>query len=274
MKIKPLSGMRKPIFAITGLAAGSLFSLLLTANSSAWGSEFTISFGEGRAQTLFQRVNDDEFPNSFHLSRRTTGGGTRGGGCGESTPIGTTALAPQTVLGQTISTRPTLTWFVADEEPYLVQVRFYRYLSTDPAEDRIEPMITYDIGQSQPGYMTFTLPDDQPALAIGEIYHWKVFLDCVPSQPSKRSIARANLQVVAPPAGFVATGDPVQQAAQYEAAGLWYDAIAVLSQAPVSPAAAAFRRELVAELAEQEAANPDPFLAEFVNNLNHIAGQE
>jgi hypothetical protein len=68
-----------------------------------------------------------------------------------------------------------------------------------------------------------------------------------------------------------ATGDPVQQADQYVAMGLWYDAIAVLSQAPVSPAAAAYRSELVASLAELEVENPNDEFSLFSDRLIYIA---
>jgi hypothetical protein len=73
---------------------------------------------------------------------------------------------------------------------------------------------------------------------------------------------------------MVVTGEPVQQAEQYVAAGLWYDAIAVLSQTPVSPAAAAYRSELVgdlAELAAQEAKDPIDGFLELSNRLRYIA---
>jgi hypothetical protein len=49
----------------------------------------------------------------------------------------------------------------------------------------------------------------------------------------------------------------VQRAQQYAAAGLWYDAIALLAQPPLSPDDIDYRRELVLSLAALEAENPN-----------------
>ena len=169
------------------------------------------------------------------------------------------ALAPQTHAGQTMSPRPTLTWYIAEERSYPVQLQLYRYTSQDPTNTQLERVEFFDVGLSQPGWMAFTLPSSLPPLQVGEMYRWKVIVRCSESQPSRNKIDEADLQVVSPPPGMEVTGEPVQQAEQYVAAGLWYDAIAVLSQDPVSPAAVAYRSELVGDLAElaAQAAN-DP----------------
>jgi hypothetical protein len=163
---------------------------------------------------------------------------------------------------------------VADETPYPVEVQLYRYVSSDPADDRLEPVGTFDLGLSQVGWMTLTLPATLPPLVVGETYRWKVIVKCSAGQPSKNSLDEADLQVVAAPAAMPATGDPVQQADQYVAMGLWYDAIAVLSQTPVSPAADAYRSELVgdlAELAAQAATDPGDGFSELSDRLRYIA---
>jgi hypothetical protein len=184
------------------------------------------------------------------------------------------ALAPQTHIGRTASNRPTLTWYIAEEKPYPVELQLYRYTSSDPADIQIERVDFFELGLSQPGWMTFTLPTSLPPLDVGETYRWKVILKCSESQPSRNKIDEADLQVLPSPLGMVVTGEPVQQAEQYVAAGLWYDAIAVLSQTPVSPAAAAYRSELVgdlAELAAQEAKDPIDGFLELSNRLRYIA---
>ncbi|MGB3136539.1 MAG: DUF928 domain-containing protein [Nodosilinea sp.] len=286
--------MRKLVFSIVGLATGSLIVLGQIPNYAAWGSESTHSIREGHSLWLsqgsgtFEPVDPStpsgpfgdggtgyyEPPKTSDAPRRTTGGGTRSYGCGDAVPIDITALAPQTHIGQTAATRPTLTWFVADETPYPVEIQLYRYLSSDPDSDRVERLGIYNAGPSQLGYMTFTLPDSEPDLVVGETYRWKVILQCSPSQPSRNRLDEADFQVVAPPADLALADDPVQQAQQYAAAGLWYDAIAVLSQAPVSPAAAAFRRELVAELAALEVTNPNDEFSLLSDRLNYIAEQD
>ncbi|MEA5449378.1 DUF928 domain-containing protein [Leptolyngbya sp. CCNP1308] len=291
------SGMHKLVFVLTKLTTGSLISLVLMSNHPAWGSDFTHHPSEDNFLQLSQGTTNPAYespgpsdsgddpkigagthyrpPEAPREPRRTTGGGTRGGICEDTAAIDITALAPRTHIGQTTSTRPTLTWFVADETPYPVQIQLYRYRSSDPADDGVERLGIYNIGPSQPGYMTFTLPDDQSALMVGETYRWKVILQCSPSQPSRNRIDEADLVVVAPPADPVATvsATPVELAEQYGAAGLWYDAIAVLSQAPGS-AAADYRRGLIADLAELEAANPNDEFSLLSDRLTYIAEQD
>lgn len=187
--------------------------------------------------------------------RRTTGGGTRGGCDGRAT-TSLTAIAPQSHIGQTAHLRPTLTWHMADALPVPLALQIYRYTSDDPGDDRLEPVAFFDLGQSQTGWMTFTLPDDLPPLDVGETYRWKIIMQCSESQPSRNRIDEADLQVVALPTATEITGNAVQQAQQYAAAGLWYDAIAVLAQPPLSPIDVRYRRELVLSLAELETENP------------------
>jgi hypothetical protein len=209
-------------------------------------------------------------PADLSSPRRTAGGGTRGG-CDGLSAHSLTALAPQAHIGQTASTRPTLTWFVTDKTPYPIKVQLYRYRSSDPTDDRLELVQIFDMGDSQPGWMTLTLPETLAPLEVGETYRWKVILECSPSQPSRNRIDEADLQVVPPPATLEVAGDALLQAEQYLSAGLWYDGLAVLAQAPVSPAVATYRRELIASLAELEAENPNDQFSLFSDRLSYIA---
>ncbi|MFH7243968.1 MAG: DUF928 domain-containing protein [Spirulina sp.] len=188
--------------------------------------------------------------------RRTTGGGTRGG-CDGRAATSLTAMAPQAHIGQTASLHPTLTWYIADTMPVPLELQIYRYTSEDPTDDRLEPVAFFDLGRSQTGWMTFTLPDDLPPLVVGETYRWKIIAQCSESQPSRNRIDEADLQVVAMPTDIEITGDSSQQAQQYAEAGLWYDAIALLAQPPLSPVEVSYRRDLVLSLADLEAENPN-----------------
>lgn len=269
--MKQLSGMRKLPLMITGLATGSLIYLLLASNQPSWGHVASNSLGNGTDQTLAQASRRRTYvpPTRSTAPRRATSLGTRGlcessstanqESASPSARFSVVALVPQTHAGQTMSPRPTLTWYIAEERSYPVQLQLYRYTSQDPTNTQLERVEFFDVGLSQPGWMAFTLPSSLPPLQVGETYRWKVIVKCSESQPSRNKIDEADLQVVSPPPGMEVTGEPVQQAEQYVAAGLWYDAIAVLSQDPVSPAAAAYRSELVGDLAElaAQAAN-DP----------------
>ncbi|MEA5464078.1 DUF928 domain-containing protein [Leptothoe sp. PORK10 BA2] len=273
--MKQLLKMHKPGFAIARLSIGSLIYLLFTCDQPSWGHQasniLTSKIEKPLALATAMRKSYSP-PANPTPPNRTTGGGTRGG-CDSPAAISLTALAPQAHAGQTASTWPTLTWYIADENPYPVQLQLYRYTSSNPVETQLERVHFFDLGPSQPGWMSFTLPTSLPPLNVGETYRWKVILQCSASQPSKNKIDEADLQVVPLPIGMVTTTDPVQQAQQFAAAGLWYDAIAVISQSSAA-SAVAYRRDLVASLAELEAENPNDQFSQLSNRLRYIATQD
>lgn len=286
--MKQFSVMRKFSLTITGLATGSLIYLLLASHQPSWGHVAFNSLDNDNSQRLAQAARRRTYvpPTRSVAPRRVTSLGTRGP-CEDtstanqltepvspSASFSVVALAPQTHIGRTFSSRPTLTWYIAEEKPYPIELQLYRYASNDPTDSQLERVEFFDIGLSQPGWMNFTLPTSLPPLNVGETYRWKIIVKCSESQPSRNKIGEADLQVVPLPSGMVVTGEPVQQAEQYVAAGLWYDAIAVLSQTPVSPVAASYRSELVgdlAELAAQEAKDPSDGFLELSDRLRYIA---
>lgn len=181
-------------------------------------------------------------PSFSRPPRRTTAGGTRGG-CGGQAAINLTALAPQGHTGQTAASRPTLTWFLAEQTPYPLELQLYRYLSGDGEDSRLEPLGIFDLGESQAGYQRFTLPASHP-LQPGQTYRWKLVLACEPSRPSRNQIAEADLQVVTTPGAVAPATNPVDRAADFVELGLWYEAIASLSEPPVTAPATAYRQAL------------------------------
>ncbi|NMF83368.1 DUF928 domain-containing protein [Nodosilinea sp. P-1105] len=263
------SGMRRSTLAITLLSLGSLTGLWMAASSPSWGRTLPTGPQSGPGQVLTQRGNQRGYqpPPNTRAPRRTTGGGTRGG-CAGDAPIDLTILAPQGHVGQTAMSHPTLVWYVPDDTPYDTELQLYRY--AEAQGDELEPIAVFDLGPSQSGYQTFTLPDDQPGLTVGETYRWKVIVHCFPGQPSRSALDEADLVVVADGVDQPAA-DPVSQAEQAIAAGLWYDAIALLSQAPVSPEAATYRQALLANLAALEAENPNDDLSLFSERLLYLA---
>ncbi|MFQ4138725.1 DUF928 domain-containing protein [Nodosilinea sp. PGN35] len=259
--------MHKPAIA-AALTLGSLSGMFLSVGNPSWGNEVVAGHPVHLAQGSNRRSYEPP-PNS-RAPRRTVGGGTRGG-CDGSAPINLTALAPQAHTGATAAARPTLVWYVPDETPYQMQLQLYRYTAAEG--DALTPVNTFDLGESQPGYQSFTLPESEPALAAGGTYRWKVILQCNPGRPSQVALDEADLQVVAANWAALGRGSLVDRAEQAIAAGLWYDAIALLSEAP-SPEATAYRRDLLAGLAEQEALNPSDEISQFSDRLTYLAEQE
>ncbi|MEO1353504.1 MAG: DUF928 domain-containing protein [Cyanobacteria bacterium J06635_15] len=176
-----------------------------------------------------------------------TSGGRRGG-CDVQNNLDLMALAPQQYAGHTISTRPTLSWFVPDETAYPLRLQIYKHNGSG-WEDVVEDL---DIGPSQQGFMSYTLPANLE-LEVGGWYRWHVVLICNPDRRSSDQVTGAEFEVVSQPAGFGAVqGDRVQQASQYAAAGLWYNAMALLSDTSLTSAEKAYRSQLLTELAEFE----------------------
>lgn len=213
-------------------------------------------------------------PSSSRPPRRTTAGGTRGG-CSGDAAINLTALAPQGHSGQTAASHPTLTWFLADQAPYPLELQLYRYIGEDTQDDRLEPVSSFDLGKSQPGYHRFTLPASLAPLQPGQFYRWKLVLKCEPGRPSKNQIAEADLQVVpaSSPMATATASNPVDRSAHFIDLGLWYEAIASLSEPSVTPSVAAYRRLLLENLAALEAENPEDSKTNFSDALRYIATQ-
>ncbi len=167
------------------------------------------------------------------------------GGCESNASVGLSPLVPFSRVGQTSTQHPTFTWFMPDRSPYPLQLRLFT--STG------QPLYRTQM-QSQPGMMQFSLPQDQPGLAIGQSYRWQVVLVCNPNAPSMNVVAAAEIAVVKPSSALqtqlAAAQTPQQRIDLYTESGLWYDAIAEVRKSPQSQSAVL---ELLDSLATSEA---------------------
>jgi hypothetical protein len=93
-------------------------------------------------------------------------------------------------------------------------------------------------------------------------------LACEPSRPSRNQIAEADLQVVTSPGAVTTATNPVGRAADFVELGLWYEAIASLSEPPVTALATAYRQALLEDLATLETANPEDGKTQFSIKLD------
>ncbi len=160
----------------------------------------------------------------------TNTSGTRGGCEGtEGPPL--TALAPQTHIGQTVSTHPTLAWFVPESKPFTITFRLFEYGSDNTLQRLGDPIEL----QSTPGVMKLSLPANKAGLAVGKTYLWEVRIRCDVNSPSMDLVTRAEVVGVEMPEGLESklssTDESLQRASVYGEAGLWYNA---LSEALVS----------------------------------------
>jgi hypothetical protein len=179
---------------------------------------------------------------------KDTGTNATRGGCESNVSVGLTPLVPFSHVGQTSTQHPTFTWFVPDRSPYPLQLRLFT--STG------QPLYRTQM-QSQPGMMQFSLPQDQPGLAIGQSYRWQVVLVCNPNIPSMNVVAAAEIAVVKPSSALqtqlAAAQTPQQRIDLYAESGLWYDAIAEASKASGTAQNQSAMLDLLNSLASSEA---------------------
>jgi len=175
----------------------------------------------------------------------STPGGVRGT-CNGVSSASLLAIAPQSHTGQTSSTRPTVAWYVPDEAPYDIVFQLFQ-------RDADTPL--YDVTMtSHKGWMTWTPPANSPGLTVGETYRWRVILICDRNRPSLSMRDGAAFKVVVSPSITAAASDPVAYARQLAAAGVWYDALATILNAPPTAQLRSLRIELLNELAQLESA--------------------
>lgn len=208
-------------------------------------------------------------------SSPTTNTGRRGGCLGESAAE-LSVLAPKGHVGQTVSSHPTLVWYIPEDQP--TPLEFFLYDTTEPGQRQL---VYKTALTSTPGLMSLTLPDEQPGLEVGHQYSWQVVLLCNPNRPSSALVTTAALEVIDLPTDLsnqLSQLDSTrsadldsyyqQQSDLYADAGVWYDALAVLlqqSSASSEPAVLSLLNELLAYEASHN--NPDDVLQTVVQAL-------
>lgn len=173
-----------------------------------------------------------------------TSGGIRGGCMNR-----TATLAPKVnFIGQTAAARPTFTWFTYGDYPSPMTFELWQY----QADGSREPIYQQAIGESHQGFMTHTVPVGETALESG-LYHWRVTLYCDAALTTYVFHSSADMEVVERPAILpdALPSDTVEQAQVLAAAGLWFEAIALVADG-ATPAAQAFRETLLLDLAAYE----------------------
>lgn len=177
--------------------------------------------------------------------------GTRQGSCLGDTETGFAMLgpeAPETIVGRTASTHPTFTWYLPETTDSFPVI--FRLLAPNES-GRLERIHTETLAYT-PGFVTYQLPKNLPALTSGKEYQWQVVVECNPNYPSRALVQRLSFEVVAPPAELAQTASvtttATAQATAYGQAGIWYEAIAAVAQA-TSPTDQQTRTGLLLDLA-------------------------
>ena len=245
----------------------SSFSLLMLLELSGVNQYASTAFSTPLSPAIQSEVSGGRVytpPKESRISGEDhTGGGVRG--CGEDLA----ALAPRlTSMGQTLSRRPTFVWYVFGDHGDPLEFHLYRYQSDGGWEE----VLIRPIGASQPGYMSYTLPLEEPELQVGETYLWQVALYCDHNLQEVGRWTSADIAIVEPPATLAAgrPEEPVQQARAYARAGLWYDALASVYDAK-TPEEQSFRHNLLLDLAELEERSGQASAVKLSAELRQIA---
>lgn len=168
-----------------------------------------------------------------------------------------TTLAPYSHVGQSSATNPTFTWYIPDQESYLMEFWLYEF---DPSSYEGKGKQVYQAKLvSSAGIMSHALPTKQISLTPGKTYIWQVALICNPNSPSQSLVVNNQIKIVEVDPTLKTqlnnNSDRLTKANIYAQAGLWYDALAEVATMPQDPQAQGFTFKLISQLAQTEQAN-------------------
>jgi hypothetical protein len=149
-------------------------------------------------------------------------GGSRGSG---DAAIALDVLAPDDV-GTTTQEQPSLFWFQSKPADA-------RFELTLLQANKVKPLMQVKVDRSsKAGIQRLKLSDHGVKLSPGVEYQWVVALVTDPDNRSTDQVASGVIKRVQPPAGFkekISQTTPASLPDVYAEAGIWYDALAALS---------------------------------------------
>jgi len=161
-------------------------------------------------------------PKTGNASAVRVTGGSRGSG---DAAITLDVLAPDEI-GETTLEQPSLFWFQSKPAEAKFELTLLQ-------ENKVKPIVQVSIERStKAGIQRLKLSDHGAKLTPGVEYQWVVALITDADNRSKDLVASGVIKRVDPPADLkdkVSKAAPGSLAAVYADAGIWYDALAVLS---------------------------------------------
>lgn len=161
-------------------------------------------------------------PPSRGTLQRTEAGGSRG--CIKSIPLSITLLVPNNHIGQTVSERPTFSWYVSNPSAVSVPIQF---ALVEPGVAR--PLFVTSLKADKTGLMQLELPSDAPELQPKHKYRWTVSLICNTKRPSENVYVTGWVERVTATTNqakaIMAAGSNNERAVVYAQSGMWYDAL-------------------------------------------------
>jgi Domain of Unknown Function (DUF928) len=182
-------------------------------------------------------------PPAKDLAPRRVGGNLRG--LPEALPA-VAVLAPDH-LALTVSERPTLYWYLS--RPTTARIEL---VVVDPRDAR--PVVEAVVAGERAGIQSFSLAERGVRLAPGVAYEWSVAVVADPAQRSRDVVAGGAVQRIEPSAALqsrLAGAGQNGRAGVLAAEGIWYDALAALSEPLAARPGDADLRERRAAVLEQ-----------------------
>ena len=157
---------------------------------------------------------------------RREGGGTRGLEC----PTATTALIPQSTMGQTISAKPTFF--------YYLPVALDKTVQFELADERDKTIYkkSFRMVTSRAGIVSVSLGSDgnSPALEVGKNYKWYFTIKCSPKKYTTDDVLVSgwiNRTALAPTVKTELDRSPDRSKLRiFAQQGFWYEYLATLAQ--------------------------------------------
>ncbi|MEQ9358169.1 DUF928 domain-containing protein [Coleofasciculus chthonoplastes] len=185
-------------------------------------------------KTSTHRSSKQYIPPVASNPRRTIGSGSRGCRQSLTNDLVTLLIPSEEYAGQTISGHPTFFWHLS--QPVSVPMRF---ALVEPGVAK--PLFEKQIDSPQAGMIQLQVPKDRPELQTGRTYKWSVTLVCNTKRPSANPVFISWIERVSTPAALetqrlstpAKSNVPTQvwrdRAWSYAETGLWYDALAAMS---------------------------------------------
>ncbi len=204
------------------LGIASLVSLPITSSASASDTPHA----QARPLLTIASTHPIQYtpPPGLGTPKRTQGGGSRG--CNQAIPVAFTLLVPAEQIGLTLAAHPTFAWYSSEDSTTPL-----KFSLVEPGGNR--PLWTQEVMAQKTGINTLALSESAPSLAPGRRYRWTLTQLCNQKRSSETLSARGwvqRVELAAQPPASASTTSTIEQAQRLAQAGLWYDAIAVLSQ--------------------------------------------
>lgn len=222
--------MLKKIFPLTTLGLALFLEPMLMVKMPATATQVPLltkpELRRGELMVMQRRRLGFKIPN-IRPSGNLTGGAARGGCRADSTArVNVVALMPNTKIGLTVAPKPTFLFRVSKTSVEEAQFNLFNETGEEMIYSKTFPLTNTG------NVISFTLPDDAPALEVGKEYQWEVVVNCDPDDSASNPRVRMAIKRVEPSsmASKLAQAQPNEHPDLYAQEGIWIDALSTLAK--------------------------------------------